>query len=269
MKKSPITGLLALALLSFAAGAAAQDKLPAGSFAVVNGKPLSTELVDQVIRNNEAQGKKTTPEMRKLIESELAGRAALSEQAIKQGLDKTAQVKVQTELFVQNLLAESLIAEHLAKNPITETSIKADYERQTALLKDSREYKLRGIVVGDEAEAKAVLASLRKGDAFEKLAREKSIDPSKAEGGQFGWVLAEQLNPVLANVVVNLNKGATTAAPIQVGNVWHILQVQDVRAFVAPGYDAAKPKIQQALQLKQRNEFVARILSESKIELSR
>ena len=269
MNKTKLSRVAVAALISLALGAQAQDKVPADSFAVVNGTALSKELVEQVIRNNQAQGTQPTAEARKLIESELAGRAALSQEAIKRGLDKLPTVKVQLELFLQNLLAETLIADHQSKNPIEESAIKADYERQIKLLKDSKEYKIRDIVVADEAQAKAVVASLRKGESFEKLAREKSMDPSKENGGDLGWLLAEQITPAIGNVVVNLSKGATTMAPIQVGNSWHVLKLEDTRPFSAPAYDVAKTQIRQALTLKQRNEFVSGLLSGARIELAK
>lgn len=267
MNKIKLLRVAGAALIFLTLGAQAQDKVPAGSFAVVNGTALSKELVEQVIRNNQAQGAQPTADSRKLIESELAGRAALSQEALKRGLDKSPTVKVQLELFLQNLLAEALISDHQSKNPIEESVIKADYERQIKLLKDSKEYKIRDIVVADEAQAKAIVASLRKGESFEKLAQDKSIDASKSNGGDLGWLLVEQITPAIGNVVVNLAKGATTMAPIQVGNTWHVLKLEDVRPFTAPTYDVAKVQIRQALMLKQRNEFVSSILSNAKIEL--
>ena len=198
-------------------------KVPAGSFAVVNSVALSNGLLDQVLRNNAAQGVKDSPELRNMVRGELIGRAAISQEAVKLGLDKQDSSLAQIELLKQNFLAELLIADHLSKNPVSDAAVRADYDRQVVALKDAKEYKIRDIVLADEAAAKAALANVRKGDAFDKVAKEKSIDPSKAAGGDLGWFLTEQINPLIANVVVNLSKGAVSAAPIQVQNVWHII----------------------------------------------
>lgn len=265
MKRLKCSFLLAGSLLGMVAGAVAQDKIPAGSFALVNGSPLPVQWVDQVISSNRVQ---STPDARQLIQRELLVRAALSQEAIKQGLDKSPAFKAQVDMFVQNLLAERLISEHLNQKPIEESAIKADYDRQINALKDSKEYKLRTIVVADEAQAKAILASLRKGEAFDKLAREKSIDPRKENGGDQGWLLAEQLLPAVANVIVNLNKGAVTAAPIQTPTGWHVIKLEDTRAFTPAPYETAKPQIRQALQQKQRSDYIGKILGEARIQLA-
>ena len=243
-------------------------KVPAGSFAVVNSVALSNGLLDQVLRNNAAQGVKDSPELRNMVRGELIGRAAISQEAVKLGLDKQDSSLAQIELLKQNFLAELLIADHLTKNPVSDAAVRADYDRQVVALKDAKEYKIRDIVLADEAAAKAALASVRKGDAFDKVAREKSIDPSKAAGGDLGWFLTEQINPLIANVVVNLSKGAVSAAPIQVQNVWHIIKVDDIRNFVAPKFDDAKGQIRQALQMRQRSEYVNQIISAAKVQLA-
>ena len=100
------------------------------------------------------------------------------------------------------------------------------------------------------------------------MAKDKSIEPSKANGGDLGWLLAEQINPLISNVVVNLSKGAVSAAPIQAQNAWHIVKVDDIRNFVAPKFDDAKAQIRQALLFQQRNDYVNKIMSVAKVQLA-
>ena len=50
------------------------------------------------------------------------------------------------------------------------------------------EVHARHILVSTEDEAKALIAEIKKGAAFDKLAKEKSTDKaSGAEGGDLGW----------------------------------------------------------------------------------
>ena len=83
------------------------------------------------------------------------------------------------------------------------------------------------------------------------------------------WVgfLTDQINPLIANVVVNLSKGAVSAAPIQVQNVWHIIKVDDIHNFVAPKFDDAKGQIRQSLQMRQLSEYVSQIILAAKVHL--
>lgn len=259
---------LTFGLTAFAQTPSVAAKVPAGSFAVVNSVPLTNTLFEQVLKNNAAQGIKDNQELRNVVRSELIGRAAMSQEAVKLGLDKQDGSLAQMELLKQNFLAELLIADYLTKNPVSDAAVRAEYDRQVTALKDSKEYKISDILLADEAAAKAALASVRKGEAFDKVAKEKSIDSTKATGGDLGWLLPEQINPIIANVVVNLAKGSVAAAPIQVQNGWHLIKVDDIRNFVAPKFDDAKGQIRQGLQIKLRNEFVNQIISAAKIQLA-
>ena len=69
-------------------------------------------------------------------------------------------------------------------------------------------------------------------------------------------------------MVVNLSKGAVSASPIQVQNVWHIIKVDDIRNFVVPKFDDAKGQIRQALQMRQLSEYVSQIILAAKVQLA-
>ena len=51
-----------------------------------------------------------------------------------------------------------------------------------------KEYKAHHILVGSEAEAKDIIAKIKKGAKLEKIAQEKSLDTgSKSKGGELDW----------------------------------------------------------------------------------
>ena len=102
-KKLGVVSLLCAVALTQSFSALAQStpaKVPTGSFAVVNAVPLSNALLEQVLKNNAAQGVKDSPELRNVVRRELAGRAALSQEAMKLGLDKQEGSLAQMELLV-------------------------------------------------------------------------------------------------------------------------------------------------------------------------
>jgi len=153
----------------------------------------------------------------------------------------------------------------MARNPIPEATLKTEYERQMAVMKDQLQYRLGLIVTSTEDEAKAVLARLRKGEAFAKLATEKSLDPSKKDGGNVGWVVPAQILPAISNVMVNLAKGAFAAAPIQTPAGWNIIKLEETRPFKAPTFDEAKNDIRQMLVQKQRFDYVKTLRESAKV----
>src|SRR6202023_3419322 len=78
------------------------------------------------------------------------------------------------------------------------------------------EVHARHILVATEDEAKAILAELKKGTAFDKLAKEKSTDKaSGAEGGDLGWFKKSDMVKEFADAAFALKKGELTEAPIK------------------------------------------------------
>ena len=69
--------------------------------------------------------------------------------------------------------------------------------------------RARHILVETEDEAKAVLAELKKGADFAELAKKKSKDPARSDGGDLGYFTKDQMVPEFAEVAFKLDKGAS------------------------------------------------------------
>ena len=133
--------------------------------------------------------------------------------------------------------------------------MKTEYERQVNVLKaagDLQQFQVLSIVLASEADARAVMTSLSSGQAFDALAKAKSIDPSKDRGGELGWFLPDQMAPAISNVVVNLAPGAVSAAPIQIGQYWHVVKLGAKRSYQVPGFDESKNLVQAAVVQSRR-----------------
>jgi len=230
----------ALSLGAVCASSVAQTK-PPGAFATVNGVPVPQSLIDTNVKVNIAQGQKDSPELRQVIQDELVNREILAQESVRLGLDKTTEAQAQWAQVRQTFLVELLLNDYMARNPIPDASLKTEYERQMALMKDQQQYRLSLIVTATEDQAKAVLARLRKGEAFAKLATEASLDPSKKDGGNVGWVLPAQILPAISNVMVNLAKGALAAAPIQTPAGWNLIKLKRPARLKRP--PLTKPKM--------------------------
>ena len=238
---------------------------PAGAAASVNGVVIPQALLDQNVRVNIAQGQRDTPELRQAIQDELVNREVLAQESARLGLDKTADAQAQWAQVKQTFMVEILLNDYARRNPITDAALKTEFDRQIAAMKDEQQYRVSLIVTATEAEAKAILARLKKGEAFAKLANELSLDPSKKNSGEVGWVVAAQILPAISNVMVNLTKGGLSVAPIQTPAGWNIIKLEDKRAFVAPSYDLAKNDIRQMLLQQQRFEYVKTLRDKAKV----
>ena len=100
---------------------------------------------------------------------------------------------------------------------------------------------------------------------FAKVAKQKSIDPSKEQSGQAGWVLPAQVNPSIALVMTNLPKGGMSNTPIQTPNGWYIIKVEEKRPFKVPSFDESKNQIRANLIQQKQAEVINALREKAKI----
>jgi peptidyl-prolyl cis-trans isomerase C len=258
-------GLLVFGFIAFSFLNRAQDKLPVGAVAIVNGAAIPEAWLNQNIKAKVAQGQKDTPELRLAIKDELTNRTLLAQESARLGLDKTPEAQAQLAQIQQAVLMELLLNDYLEKHPLTDADIKAAYDKQIAELVDMQQYKLSLITLSNEAEASAVLARISKGEAFADLAKTKSTDPSSKDGGSLGWLLPMQVTPVISAVMANIPKGGFSAVPIQTLSGWNIIKVDDKRPFKAPSLEESKDQVRSALIQKQRMEYLKKLRDAARI----
>jgi peptidyl-prolyl cis-trans isomerase C len=254
--------LCACVALSFTSHAAE----PVKSAATVNGVKIGAEVLELLVANNVAQGGKDTPELRAALKGELIAREVLAQEAKKQKLDQDPSVKAQLLLQQNALLADTLIAKETPKFNMSDDKLRAEYKRQSDLLADAEEYQVSHIVSVTEADAKAVIKAAKDGQAFDKLAREKSISPSAQKGGSLGWLMGNQINPALFNVIVNLSEGGVTSLPIATPEGWQAIRLDGKRKFKVPSFDDSKQQLVNAVFANERAEFVQKLVKAAKVE---
>ena len=238
-----------------------------GTVARVNGVTVPQSRIDMLMKQQTQRGAPDTPEMRTRVRDELVSMEAVSQEAAKRGFDKNPDVMIQIELARQNILAQAYIADYIAKNPISEAAMKAEYDKIRAALGE-REYRVRHILVKTEAEAKEIMAAIAaKKTTFEKAAAERSEDAgSKGRGGELDWTPPANLVKPFADAMVKLKKGQTAPAPVQSQFGWHIIRLDDERPLTAPPYDEVKQQLQQRFQQQAIEKAIAEVRAKAKIE---
>ncbi len=255
--------LLALAASLALSTAHAQS---AGAIARVNGVSIPQSRLDLLLKVNTAQGQPDTPDVRSRMRDALITREVISQEAVKKGLDKSAEVISQLDLQRQEALVNAYVQDYIKNHPLSEDALKKEYERQKAQIGD-KEYKARHILVKDEAEAKQIIAQLKKGALFEKIAAEKSEDQgSKAQGGDLDWSAPGRYVPPFAEALKKLKKGQLTDPPVQTQFGWHVIRLEDDRPFKTPGFEEVKPQLQQNLQRQAIDKVIGDLRAKAKVE---
>lgn len=253
--------LLAATLLAAFCGIAAAQNL-----AIVNGKPVPKARLDALSQQLAKQGRPITPDMERQLRDEVIAREVFMQEAQKRGLDASDDYKAQLELARQTILIRELFADHQKKNPVTDADMKAEYDKFVEANK-GKEYKARHILVDKEDEAKAIIASLKRGGKFDDIAKKQSKDTgSGASGGDLDWANAGSYVKEFSDAMVKLGKGQLTDAPIKTQFGWHVIRLDDVREAQLPAFEQVKPQISQQLTQQRMAQFQNDLRQKAKIE---
>lgn len=191
----------------------------------------------------------------------------LAQEAVKKGLDKEPTVAAALEFQKRELLGRAALEDYLRANPVTEETVKAEYEN-AKVKAGTTEYRARHILVNSEKEAKDVIAKLTAGKKakFEDLAKKLSKDTSAGNGGDLGWVLPANLVPEFAETMVGLKKGEVTKNPVQTRFGWHVIRLEETRKLDFPDYEKIKNRIAGQLQQQQIGKLVKELATTAKVE---
>lgn len=249
------------------AAQATQQTKPAisGAVATVNGVAIPQSRMELIVKERESQGQADSPEMRKNIREHLINREILSQEATKKGLDKSPEVAGQIEFIRQSVLVGAFLQDHLKSHPVSEDALKKDYELLKTRLGD-KEYKARHILVEKEDEAKAIIAQIKKGAKFEKLAEKSKDTGSKAKGGELDWAPAARYVPSFAEALAKLQKGQMTQEPVQSQFGWHVIRLDDAKPLKAPTFEEVKSELEQYAQQQERDKLISDLRAKAKVE---
>lgn len=258
--KQSLSALTAAVLIASAPWAMAQN------IAIVNGKPVPTTRVDALVKQIEASGRAVDETVRAQIKEEVILREIFMQEAQKRGVANSAEFKNQMELARQTILIRTLFAEYQKTNPVTDAEVKAEYDKFVAA-NAGKEFKARHILVEKEADAKTIIANIKKGAKFEDIAKKESKDPgSGANGGDLDWAPAASYVPEFSQAMIKLAKGQMTDAPVQSQFGWHIIRVDDIRDAELPKFEEVKPQIVQQMTQQKLQKFQQDLREKAKVQ---
>ena len=270
-------GLLAASLALLIVSTAplyAQDKDPL--VAKVNG--VEVHQSDLAVAEEEAgQIPPMSPEAKQdYLVQFVADMILVSKAADDKKLGDTPEFKRKTEFTRKKLLMEGLL-QSIGKDALTDDAMHKVYEDAVKQIGEEKEVHARHILfraaAGDEKaskeaedKVKAVIARLKKGEDFAKVAGEVTEDPSgKANGGDLGYFSKDQMVPEFSEAAFKLENGQISD-PVKTQFGWHVIKVEDKRVKQAPKFEEVKPQIENFVVRKAQAELVTKLRAEAKIE---
>jgi peptidyl-prolyl cis-trans isomerase C len=232
--------------------------------ATVNGVTIARDLYDYYVKG--ATGKTAAelpPDVRDKLLDNLVRAELVSQEAVKQGIDKTGDTAYILELSRLNVLEQALSDHYLKDRKPTESELRAEYESDMAQA-PKMEYHARHILVATEPFAEKLVQRLDRGEKFEDLAKAESMDPSKSNGGDIGWLRAG-MPPQLMTALAGLKPGEYTKTPVQTSYGWHILQLVESRPLSPPPFDQAKQRVEQIVEAKKFRAYMDELMRTAKV----
>jgi peptidyl-prolyl cis-trans isomerase C len=236
--------------------------------ATVNGKTYSLGLFEMFYGGRlQAMQAKNTPEMQTQALNDFMTMVVAAQEAEKLKLDKRDDVKTALELQRLQILSNATIAFMAQKEKVSDAELKKAYDQLAANAKQTR-YKARHILVKTKAEAERLIKKLESGADFQKLAKDDSIAPNAADGGELGWVDANQIPKPLAEALAKLKPGQYGKEPVRTQFGWHVVELEDTSKAEPPSLDDVKPQLTDLLKRQKAIEALVKLRDKTVVDVN-
>lgn len=264
-----------MAVIAFAAAA-----LNAATLATVNGEAISTEVVDQILAQQNVTLAQLTEEQKRQLIDQLVTSKLLAQHAIKQGVEKKAEYQQLLAHTKEAVAAEVFVKEIIDGIKVSDSEAKKFYDQNKAQMEQPAQVHARHILVETEDEGKAIIKELNakkasaREAAFEAIAKEKSTDlGSGARGGDLGFFPKDRMVKEFSDAAFALKKGELSKAPVKSVHGYHIIYVVDKKAAGAVPFDTVKEQIKNSIKRDKFNaefeKIVTDIKAQAKIEYTK
>lgn len=234
--------------------------------ATVNGYEIKTSEVRMAFDDVIGQLPNMPPKLRfPFVVEFLIERHLLAQVASKDAIGESDDYKRRLAAYQAKALRDSYLAQKISPS-VTEEEIKAAYDKESAKVKQTERVRARHILVATEKEANDIEAKLLKGDKFEDLAKQYSLDGSKDYGGDLGYFTAPEMVKEFSDAAFALKTGETSQ-PVKTDYGWHIIRMDDRKMGAAQPYDQVKNAIRNVLVRDKVQALLAGLQGTAKVEI--
>lgn len=244
----------------------AQPATPSKVVATVNGYEITASEVQLAADDILPQITEVPASLRfPFVVEYLIERHLLAQAAVKEGVTDTQEYKRRLAFYQAKALRDAFFAAKL-KPTVTDEAVRASYDEQAAKVESEERARARHILVASEEEAKDVAARLAKGEDFETLAKELSLDGSKEYGGDLGYFTAEEMVPEFSKAAFGLEVGEVSD-PVKTEFGWHVIKLEDRRKGGAQPYEDVENSIRMVLLRQAVQDKLVELRESAEIEV--
>ncbi len=202
-----------------------------------------------------------------LVVNQLVNDRLVDKLAAEQKLADDAVVKERIADATKQIVRERYVEKQIA-GKTTDAAVKAKYDELVKAMPPQDEVRASHILVADEKAAKEVMDKLAKGDKFEDLAKQYSIDPTKANGGDLGYFVKTAMVKEFGDAAFAMKKGEVSKAPVKTQFGYHIIKVVDVRKQPAPEFATVKDRVKGQVTEEAIRKLVEDLRAKTEVKLN-
>jgi peptidyl-prolyl cis-trans isomerase C len=235
--------------------------------AKIDGIEVTQSDLNLAIDNLDPQLAQLPDDQKKLAAlSTVIDAKVIAEKARAEKIEDTPEFKNRLEFIVDRELHNAYFKKHVV-DTITDADIKTRYDAEVAKLPPVEEVRARHILVKTEDEAKTVIKELGDGKDFAELAKAKSTDPNKSDGGDLGYFKKGMMVPEFEKAAFEMKKGDVSTAPVKTQFGFHVIKVEDKRTAPPPEFDQVKEQVKQIVLREKYMDVLKTTKSGAKIEI--
>lgn len=236
----------------------------AAVLATVNGDEVTSEEVTKVLMEGTQGRFDTLPadkqnELRQRIIEGMIAQELVYDDAQRSGVLESKEYKQELQQLMDRMKVQ-LAAKIWEQNQfesikVDPKEVKSYYDTNTDEFVDKEKIHARHILLKTEAEADAVIKSM-KGLSGEKLkaefiaqAKSKSTGPSAAKGGDLGFFPRGQMVPSFNDAAFAMKEGTISSDPVQSQFGYHVIYIEEKKPAKKLGFDEVKNFIEQRLKM--------------------
>ncbi len=242
---------------------------PSAVAAQVNGEPIyvSDVELEAKVQNLIDDGEKLEVDSAEFNEilDQLIDIKLLAMEAMSRGLDEEPESRHRLATARDNILGNILV-DRVVEERVDEAAIKKMYETQIAIWELGDEAHVRHILAPTKEDIDKIAGELKGGADFAVVASRRSADDAtRMEGGDLGYMTAEEATPEFAKVIRDTPTGGISK-PFETDMGWHIAKIDERRKERPPSIEELRGPILKHLTMMQIGEVLKELRKESRIE---
>lgn len=233
--------------------------------AIVNGEKILKKDVDSAIKQLPVKDADKDAVFPQVVE-QMVNEKLLEDATVAAKIAESKEYKERLDIM-KTQLVKQLYLEKFMSDKLSESKVKAEYDKFKKENKGKEEIRARHILVPSVEEAEQVIKDLDAGQDFAELARKRSSGPSAQTGGDLGYFTREDMVEEFSKAAFALKKGQYTKKPVKSQFGYHVILVEDKRKREVPELAAVEMAIRNKLGQEAMQKLITDLRAKAEIQL--